>query len=42
MAWRKRFKDKPAIMGILNITPDSFFDGGCFFSETGQSTMPCA
>ena len=33
MAWRKRFKDKPAIMGILNVTPDSFFDGGKFFSR---------
>jgi len=32
MAWRKRFKDKPVIMGILNVTPDSFFDGGIFFS----------
>ena len=32
MAWRKRFKDKPVIMGILNVTPDSFFDGGNFFS----------
>jgi dihydropteroate synthase len=32
MTWRKRFKDKPVIMGILNITPDSFFDGGSFFS----------
>jgi dihydropteroate synthase len=31
MAWRKRFKDKPVIMGILNVTPDSFFDGGSFF-----------
>jgi dihydropteroate synthase len=33
MAWRKPFKDKPVIMGILNITPDSFFDGGSFFSR---------
>jgi len=33
MAWRKRFKDKPLIMGILNVTPDSFFDGGSFFSQ---------
>jgi dihydropteroate synthase len=31
MAWRKRFKDKPVIMGILNVTPDSFFDGGSFY-----------
>ncbi len=33
MAWRKPFKDKPVIMGILNITPDSFFDGGNFLSR---------
>jgi dihydropteroate synthase len=25
--------DKPAVMGILNITPDSFYDGGNFNSE---------
>ena len=31
MAWRKRFKDKPVIMGILNVTPDSFFDGGSYY-----------
>ncbi|OPY69539.1 MAG: Dihydropteroate synthase [Syntrophorhabdaceae bacterium PtaU1.Bin034] len=33
MAWRKRFKDKPLVMGILNVTPDSFYDGGKFFSH---------
>jgi dihydropteroate synthase len=33
MVWRKPSKDKPIIMGILNITPDSFFDGGTFFSR---------
>ena len=27
----------PAIMGILNITPDSFSDGGKYFSKTGYS-----
>jgi dihydropteroate synthase len=26
--------DKPSIMGILNITPDSFYDGGNFNSES--------
>jgi dihydropteroate synthase len=26
--------DKPAVMGILNATPDSFFDGGRFDTET--------
>jgi dihydropteroate synthase len=25
--------DKPAIMGILNVTPDSFFDGGRYLNE---------
>ena len=25
--------DEPAIMGILNVTPDSFFDGGQYLSE---------
>ena len=33
MAWRKRFKDKPLVMGILNVTPDSFYDGGVFFAR---------
>jgi dihydropteroate synthase len=33
MAWGKRFKDKPLIMGVLNVTPDSFYDGGSFFSS---------
>ena len=26
--------DTPQIMGVLNITPDSFSDGGLFFEET--------
>ena len=26
-----RCKEKPLIMGVLNVTPDSFFDGGRFF-----------
>ena len=25
--------DKPMIMGILNVTPDSFSDGGKYFSK---------
>jgi len=33
MTWRKPFKDNPIIMGILNVTPDSFYDGGKFFSR---------
>jgi dihydropteroate synthase len=32
MVWRKRFKDKHLVMGILNVTPDSFYDHGAFFS----------
>jgi len=24
--------DRPLVMGIVNVTPDSFSDGGCFFS----------
>jgi dihydropteroate synthase len=28
MAWRSRFKDSPLVMGIVNVTPDSFYDGG--------------
>ena len=26
---------KPLVMGILNVTPDSFSDGGAFFSGSG-------
>ena len=32
MGWRQRFEDRPLIMGILNVTPDSFYDGGRFFA----------
>lgn len=28
MAWRNRFRDRPLVMGIVNVTPDSFYDGG--------------
>ncbi len=24
---------RPLIMGVLNVTPDSFYDGGCYFSH---------
>ena len=24
------FPDRPLIMGVVNVTPDSFFDGGCY------------
>jgi dihydropteroate synthase len=35
MTWRKASKGKkPLIMGVLNVTPDSFYDGGSFFSQT--------
>jgi dihydropteroate synthase len=33
MGWRQRFEDRPLIMGVLNITPDSFYDGGRFYSS---------
>lgn len=33
MDWRQRFEDRPLIMGILNVTPDSFYDGGRFYSR---------
>ena len=32
--------EKPLVMGILNITPDSFSDGGCFFDEK-KATKHC-
>ena len=31
--------DKPQIMGVLNITPDSFSDGGLFFKEKKAYTQ---
>jgi len=35
-AWRARGRtidlDRPIVMGIVNVTPDSFSDGGQFFS----------
>ncbi len=33
MGWRQRFEDRPLIMGVLNITPDSFYDGGRFYAR---------
>ncbi|MEO0250242.1 MAG: dihydropteroate synthase [candidate division WOR-3 bacterium] len=33
MAWGQRFEDRALIMGILNVTPDSFYDGGRFYSR---------
>jgi len=33
MGWRQRFEDRALIMGILNVTPDSFYDGGRFYSR---------
>jgi len=32
--------DNPQIMGVLNVTPDSFSDGGLFFDIGGESTRP--
>ncbi len=32
--WKKKLKNRePVIMGILNVTPDSFFDGGVYNTE---------
>ena len=33
MGWRQRFEDRPLIMGILNVTPDSFYDGGKYYPQ---------
>src|SRR5919202_6225042 len=37
LVWRFRDRavtlDRPIILGVLNVTPDSFSDGGKFFSE---------
>jgi len=30
-------RDLPAIMGIVNVTPDSFSDGGRYFSPPTRS-----
>src|SRR6516225_8836094 len=40
-AWRLRSRQlelgaRTLVMGILNVTPDSFFDGGKFFSDGGE------
>ena len=40
-AGKKISLEKPVVMGILNITPDSFYDGGALFkpsrpAEAGQ------
>lgn len=32
------FSSRPAVMGILNITPDSFSDGGQFFDPTAAAS----
>ena len=40
MIWQtSRFQidlNQPRVMGIVNVTPDSFSDGGKFFSQNGQ------
>ncbi len=28
------FPDRPLIMGVVNVTPDSFYDGGCYFDAS--------
>ncbi|MGH6990898.1 MAG: dihydropteroate synthase, partial [Stellaceae bacterium] len=35
--WAGFTLDRPLIMGILNITPDSFSDGGDFFDAAGAA-----
>src|SRR5918999_5938698 len=32
----------PVLMGVLNVTPDSFSDGGDFFSPEGAATRAAA
>lgn len=34
MEWAGLRLSRPLVMGILNVTPDSFSDGGCHFSST--------
>ena len=31
-AFLRRIGTRPLLMGIVNVTPDSFFDGGQFFN----------
>lgn len=33
------FSDKPLVMGILNLTPDSFYDGGRYNSDSAMLTQ---
>ena len=33
---------EPAVMGILNVTPDSFSDGGDYFDPAAPSPPACA
>jgi len=35
-------REKPAVMGILNITPDSFSDGGAFQEAGGETDIDLA
>jgi dihydropteroate synthase len=43
MIWQtSRFQiilDQPRVMGIVNVTPDSFSDGGRFFSTDGRTAL---
>ncbi len=34
------FPDRPLLMGIVNVTPDSFFDGGRFWMPRLPWPMP--
>ena len=35
----KDFKDHTYIMGILNVTPDSFSDGGKFYQKVPSAVV---
>ena len=32
-AWNERGRTRPIVMGVINVTPDSFSDGGAFFER---------
>ena len=33
---------RPQVMGIVNVTPDSFSDGGLHASMTDPGSVPCS
>ena len=36
------FSDRPLIMGVVNVTPDSFFDGGRYFDAAAAAAHALA